>query len=123
MKAAGTEPVYLGWGTGAGAMSVSSTTLSTESMSSSNDGSHNTRVTGTSTRVTVSVANDGWQLTGTMTADAGKTITNMMAFDTNGQAADLVTAPSGGNPFVGSDGMSIALLTGDSIAATFKWSS
>jgi hypothetical protein len=120
--AAGTEPKYIGWGTGAGAGSASSTTLSTEAMSSSNDGSHNTRVTGTSSRVTVSVTNDGYQVTGTVTADAGKTITNMGLFDTNGQAADLVTAPSGGNLFTIFDGMSLALLTGDSIAITAKFS-
>jgi hypothetical protein len=96
-------------------------------MSSSNDGSHNTRVTGHQLpRVTVSV--DQRRLAGHRHGDRGRRQDDHEhdgLFDTNGQAADLVTAPSGGNPVRRIfDGMSLALLTGDSASPPLlKWSS
>lgn len=120
IKGSGTEPSFVGWGTGAGTAAVANTSLFTEAMSTTNDGTHNTRATGTSTRQTTSVTNDTYQVAGTLTADAGKTVTNVGLFDTNGQAADLTTAPSGGNLFVKSDFTGIPLSTSDSIAFTIK---
>jgi hypothetical protein len=116
----GTVPKYLGWGTGAGVAARGNTSLFTESMSTSNDGSgHNTRVTATVSRVTTSQANDTVRFVGTLTADAAKTITNIGFFDTNGQAADLVTAPSGGNLFLKTSfDTGYALNAGDSIQFT-----
>lgn len=114
----GTVPKYIGWGTGVGTAARANTTLFTESMSSSNDGVHNTRVTGTVSRVTTSQTNDTMRVVGTLTADSIKTITNVGLFDTNGQAADLVTAPSGGNLFTKSDFTGYALNAGDSIQFT-----
>ena len=117
----GTEPKYASWGTAAGTAAVGNTTLFTEAMSTQNDGSsHNNRVTGTSSRVTGSQTNDTYQVVATLTADAGKTITNAGLFDSDGLAADLVTATAGGNLFVKSDFTGIALNTGDAIQFTFK---
>ena len=77
-------------------------------------------VTGTVNRVTTLVTNDTLQISGTITADTGKTITNVGLFDTNGQAADLVTAPSGGNLFAKADFTGIILNSGDAILFTLK---
>lgn len=111
---------FFAWGTGAGAASRTSTALSTEAQSTNNDGTHNTRPAGTVTRITTSQTNDTIQTVGTLTADTSKTITNIGLFDSNGQAANLSTAPSGGNLFLISDGLSYALNAGDSLQSTFK---
>ncbi len=120
IKGSGTEPKYLSWGTGAGTTVKANTTLFTESMSTTNDGTHNTRFTGTSTQQTVTYTNDTYRVVGTLVADAGKTITNVGLFDTIGTAADLVTAPSGGNLFCKSDFTGIALSAADSITFTMN---
>lgn len=114
------NPKYAGWGTAAGTAAVGDTTLFTEAMSTTNDGSHNIRPTATMTQVTTTQTNDTYQLVTTITADAGKTITNFGMFDTNGQAADLSTAPSGGNLYVKSDFTGVVLATSDAISFTAK---
>lgn len=96
------EPKYVDWGTGAGAASASSTTLSTAGGES--------RTSGTGSQVTTSQTNDTHQIVGTITATGSKTITNAGVFD----------ASTTGNLYVIGDGLSIALLTGDSIQFTFK---
>lgn len=120
IRGAGTEPLYVSWGTGAGTTAAADTTLFTEAMSTSNNGTGNTRVTGTTTQQTTTVTNDTWQCVGTLTADAAKTITNAGCFDTNGLAANLTTAPSGGNLFPKGDFAGLALNANDSIQFTFK---
>ncbi len=100
LKAAGTEPVYIGWGTGAGVAAIADTTLFLESAEA--------RVTGTSVRATGTTANDTWRLTGTLTASAARTITNAGCFD----------AATVGNGFVKGDHASTALASGESIAYT-----
>lgn len=120
VKGSGTEPVFGGWGTGAGAASATSTVLSTESRSTSTSGGNVIRATGTSSRVTTTVTNDTYQNIVTLTADAGKTITNAGLFDTDG-AAVSPGPPTGGNLFVIADGLSNALNTNDSIQFTWKW--
>jgi hypothetical protein len=103
LKGAGTEPNYLAWGTGAGTSAASDTTLFTEASES--------RVSGTSTRQQTTVANDTYQVVGTMTvAGSGKTITNAGLFD----------ASSGGNLFMKGDFTGIALNVGESIQFTMK---
>ena len=102
------EPRYLGWGTGATAGSAASTTVSTPGSEA--------RATGTSSRVTTTVANDTHQVVGTITADATKTITNVGIFD----AAGSGSPPSGGVLYAIFDGFSQALNSGDSIAFTAK---
>ena len=116
----GTQPNYGSWGTGAGTTGATDTTLFTESMSTENDGDQNRRVTATTSRVTTTVTNDTYQAVYTLTADSGKTITNTGLFDSDGLAADLSTAPSGGNLFAKADHTGIPLSAADSIQYTVK---
>lgn len=102
IKGSGTEPLYVGWGTGAGTAAVADTTLFTEASES--------RVSGTSSRVTTSVANDTYQVVGTLTADGAKTITN----------AGLLDASTSGNLFLKGDFTGVALVAGESIQFTMK---
>lgn len=100
IKGSGAEPVYVAWGTGAGTAAVADTTLFTESSES--------RVAGVSSQTTTGVTNDTYQVVGTLTAAAGKTITNAGLFD----------AATSGNCFVKGDFTGIALNTGESIQFT-----
>lgn len=102
------EPHFLGWGTGAGAGSAASTDVSTAAPEA--------RATGTSTQVTTSVTNDTHQIVGTITASAGRTVTNLGVFD----AAGSGSPPSGGILYAIFDGLSQALSSGDSIQFTAK---
>ena len=102
------EPHYLGWGTGAGAGASSSTDLSTPATEA--------RVSGTSSQFTTTNVNDTHQITGTITANAAKTITNVAVFD----AAGTGSPPSGGVLYAIFDGLSQALNNGDSIAFTAR---
>lgn len=100
--AGGAEPKYIGWGTGAGTATRSRTTLYTEASES--------RVAGTSSRLTIAQTNDTYQVSGTMTAGGTKTITNAGLFD----------ASSGGNLFEMFDFTGIALSVGNTIGFVFK---
>lgn len=102
LKGSGTEPNYVAWGTGAGTAAVADTTLFTESAEA--------RVAGTSTQQTTTVTNDTYQVVGTLTASAGRTITNAGLFD----------ASTVGNLFMKGDFTGLALLTGDSIQFTMQ---
>ena len=103
IKGSGTEPNYVGWGTGAGTAAATDTTLFTEASEA--------RVAGTSTQQTTAVTNDTYQVVGTLTcAGAGKTITN----------AGLLDASSGGNLYMKGDFAGIALNVGDGIQFTMK---
>lgn len=119
IKGSGTEPLYVSWGTGPGTAAVGDTTLFTEARSLATSGGNVVRVTGTSSRQQTSVANDTYQVQGTLTADAGKTITNGGLFDSDG-AAVSPGPPSGGNLLMKGDFTGIALNTNDSIAFTMK---
>lgn len=111
IKGSGTEPVYIGWGSGTGTAAVADTTLFSEKAADISTTS-GTRITGTSTRQTTSVTNDTWQLTGTYTATGSGTITNAGCFDSATIAA--------GNLFLKGDFTGIGLSTTDSIAFTIK---
>jgi hypothetical protein len=103
------EPHFVGWGTGATAGSAASTDLSTPATEA--------RTSGTSTQVTTTVTNDTHQVVATLTcAGAGKTITNVGIFD----AAGSGSPPAGGVLYAIFDGLSQALLVGDSIQFTAK---
>jgi hypothetical protein len=103
IKGTGTEPSYIGWGTGAGTAGITDTTLFTEASEA--------RVAGTSSQVTTTTTNDTYQVTGTMTvAGSGKTITNAGLFD----------ASTSGNLFMKGDFTGIALNVGESISFTLK---
>jgi hypothetical protein len=97
------EPVYVAWGTGSGSSSVTDTTLFSEAPEA--------RVAGTSSTVTTTTTNDTYQVVGTLTASANRTITNAGLFD----------AASGGRLFIKGDFSGISLQTGDSIQFTFRW--
>lgn len=103
IKGSGTEPLYIGWGTGATGAAVGATGLSTEDTSV-------TRATGTSSRVTTTQTFDTYQVVGTLTAVTALTFTNAATFD-------AVTA---GNICVLGDFTGIALAIGDSIQFTIK---
>lgn len=81
MLGAGTEPKYIGWGTGAGTAAEADTDLSTPTADA--------RVLGTTSRKTTVVTNDTYEVDGTMIVPTGQTrnITNAGTFD----------AASGGN--------------------------
>ena len=103
LKGSGTEPNYIAWGTGAGTAAITDTTLFTEASEA--------RVAGTSSQVLTTVANDTYQVVGTMTvAGSGKTITNAGLFD----------ASSSGNMLIKGDFAGITLNVGESIAFTMK---
>lgn len=101
IKGAGTEPTYVGWGTGAGTTAATDTTLFTETGS---------RVSGTSTQQTTSTTNDSYQVVATQTAGSSLAITNAGLFD----------ASTSGNLFAKGDFSTINLNSGDSIQFTFK---
>lgn len=77
-------------------------------------------VSGTSTQQTTTTTNDTYRVTGVLTAEAAKTITNAGLFDTNGASANLSTPPSGGNLFIKGDFTGIVLATNDTITFTFN---
>lgn len=109
IKGAGTEPLNIGWGTGADTTVRTDTTLFTEALVSLAAGGTDHTV-GTSSRVTTTTANDTFQVTGTRTATGAGTVTNAGLFD----------AASGGNLFLKGDFTGIGLASGDSIAFTVK---
>ncbi len=102
IKGAGTEPVNVAWGTGAGTAVVGDTTLFVEASES--------RTAGTSTQQTTTQTNDTYQVIGTITADGTKTITNSGLFD----------AASGGNMLTKGDFTGVALVINESIQFTWK---
>ena len=109
LKGAGTEPLNIGWGTGAGTAAVTDITLYTEALVSLAAGSTD-HTAGTSTQQTTTVTNDTYQVVGTRTATGAGTVTN----------AGLWDAASGGNLFLKGDFTGIGLASGDSIQFTVK---
>lgn len=109
VKGAGTEPLNIGWGTGAGTTARTDTTLFTEALVALTAGTSDHTV-GTSSRITTTTTNDTYQVTGTRTATGAGTVTN----------AGLWDAASAGNLFLKGDFTGIGLASGDSIALTIK---
>jgi hypothetical protein len=106
---AGTEPVYIGWGSGTGTTAVANTTLFTEKAADIS-ATTGTRVTGSAATATTTATGDTWRLTGTITATGAGTITNAGCFDN-------ATIGSGTLHTKG-DFTGIALLSTESIAFT-----
>ena len=102
LKGLGTEPKWIAWGTGAGTHTRASSELFTEA---SED-----RVEGTTTVLTTTYTDDTFQISGQMTADGSKSITNAGVFD----AADA------GKPFVLSDFTAIPVVATNQIAFSWK---
>lgn len=111
MRGSGLEPVYIGWGTGAGTAAVADTTLFTE-RAADLSATTGTRVTGTSSQQTTDVTNDTWRLTGTYTATGSGTVTNAGCFDTS--------VIGSGNLFLKGDFTGIGLSINDSISFTMN---
>ncbi len=109
LKGAGTEPLNIGWGTGAGTAARTDTTLFTEALVSLAAGTSDHTV-GASTQQTTTTTSDTYQVTGTRTATGAGTVTN----------AGLHDAASGGNLFLKGDFTGIGLAIGDSITFTIK---
>lgn len=107
IKRTGTEPTYVGWGTGAGTAAATDTVLFTEDSAGS---PAYARIAGTSSQVTTTTTNDTYQLVATLTANAAKTITNAGCFD----------ALTVGNLFVHGDFAGVALNANDSIQFTIQ---
>lgn len=109
LRAVGTEPLNIGWGTGAGTAAAADTTLFTEVLVNMTAGGTDHTV-GTSSQQTTTTTSDTYRVTGTRTATASGTITNSGLFD----------AASGGTLFVKGDFTGIALANGDAISHTFN---
>jgi hypothetical protein len=109
LKGAGTEPLNVGWGTGAGTTAAADTTLFTEALVTLAAGTTD-HTAGTSTQQTTTTTNDTYQVVATRTATGSGTVTN----------AGLWDAASGGNLFLKGDFTGIGLVSGDSILFTFK---
>jgi len=109
LRAVGTEPLNIGWGTGAGTAAAADTTLFTEALVTLAAGTTDHTV-GTSSQVTTTTTNDCYQVVGTRTATGAGTVTN----------AGLWDAASGGTLFMKGDFTGIGLASGDSIQFTFK---
>ncbi len=105
MIQAGTAPKNIGWGIGAAAAAVTDTTLGTESAPTTGGG----RTVGTESRTTITVTNDNYQVTGTVTAGGALAITEAGLFD-------AVTA---GNMLIRSVFAAVNVALSDSIAFTF----
>ncbi len=107
IKGLGTEPLNIGWGTGAGTTAKTDTTLFTEALVTLAAGTTD-HTFGTSSRITTTTTNDSFRVTGTRTATGAGTVTN----------AGLWDAASGGNLFLKGDFTGIGLSAQDSIALT-----
>jgi hypothetical protein len=110
LKGAGTEPLNIGWGTGAGTAAATDTTLYTEKLVDLSTSAGTDHTVGVSTQQTTTTTNDTYQVVGTRTATGAGTVTNSGLFD----------AASGGNLFAKGDFTGIGLASGDSIQFTWK---
>jgi hypothetical protein len=103
LKGSGTEPSYIGWGTGTTAAAVGNTALETARGES--------RTNGTTSRVTTNTTNDTYQNVGTITcASTSAAITEMGLFD----------ASTNGNMYMRATFSAINVSVGDSIQFTAK---
>lgn len=109
VRGTGTEPLYVGWGTGAGTASTGATALYTEKAANLSTGT-GTRVTGSSASHSTTVTGDTYRVTATYTASGSGTVTNAGLFD-----ASTITA---GNLFMYGDFTGIGLASNDAIAFT-----
>jgi hypothetical protein len=109
MRGTGTEPLNVGWGTGAGTTAKTDTTLFTEALVNLTAGGTD-HTAGTSTSQTTTNTGDTYQVVATRTATGAGTVTNSGLFD----------AASGGTLFAKGDFTGIGLASGDSILFTWK---
>jgi len=93
---------YVHWGTGATAAVVGDTIIETPSAEA--------RVAGTQTQQTTTTTNDTYQVAGTIVSASTQTIAN----------AGVLSAAAAGTLILHSNFTGVPLLSGDSIAFTFK---
>lgn len=108
MRGLGTEPLNIGWGTGAGTTARTDTTLFTEKLVDLTTSAGTDHTVGTSSQVTTTTTNDSYRVTGTRTATGAASVTNSGLFD----------AASGGNLYLKGDFTAVPLAIGESIAYT-----
>lgn len=103
---AGTAGKNIGWGTGATAAAVSQTALVAEAAPTTSGG----RTVGVESRVTVTQTNDTLQVAGTVTAVSTLSI----------EEAGLFDAVSAGTMMMRANHGTVAVISGDSIAYTWR---
>ncbi len=101
---AGTEPKYLGWGTGTNGAAATDTALQTASSEA--------RTAGTGSQVTVTDTNDTHQVAGTIASTQSQAVTELGVFD----------ASTSGNLYVRAVFAALNLVNGDSVVFTVKTS-
>lgn len=101
IKGAGTEPTYIAIGTGTTAEAITQTALVTEV---------ETRVSGTTTRVTTTTTNDTWQNVATLAITGTRALTESGCFD----------ALTTGNMLCRGVYTVINLVSGDTMTPTWK---
>lgn len=88
IKGSGTEPVHIGWGTGATAAAAGNTGLETPAAEA--------RTSGTSSRQQTNVANDTYQVVGVVTcAGSAKAITEVVLMDAATDGVNFMRATFG----------------------------
>lgn len=114
LRGSGTEPLYIGWGTGTQTTATDSDTglgpTTVEKLVDLSTSAGTDHTTGTSSQQTTTTTNDTWRLTGTRTATGSGAVTVSGLFD----------AASGGTLFAKADFAAINLVSGDSIAYTWN---
>jgi len=103
---AGTAPRYLGWGTGTTTAAVAQTALVAEAAPTTGGG----RVLCTESRASLTVANDTYQLVGTITATVPVSVTEIGLFD----------AASTGNMLFRADSSSVNMAVNDQLQQTIQ---
>lgn len=95
MRGTGTEPTFVGWGTGATTAAKADTGLQTASAES--------RTNGTTTSQTTTNTNDTWQNVATITSLSAQTIQEVAAFDASTAGTCFVHATHGAQTLAISD--------------------
>jgi len=97
------EPLFMGWGTGGVGTGSPYTVAITDvaPFAEGPAGDYSSRITGTSSLVTVTTANDTYQVTGTITASTGETIAEMFLAD-SATRAPATTVAAGAGTVIGS---------------------
>jgi hypothetical protein len=97
------EPLFVGWGTGGAASAYTAAVTDVAPFKEGSSSDYSTRVTGTSSQVTTTTANDTYQVTGTVTCGVGggETIAEMFLADSSTRAP-ATTVAAGGSTVIGS---------------------
>src|ERR1700729_3517625 len=86
------EPLFVGWGTGGAAAAYTAAITDVGPFDEGPTGDYSSRVTGTSSIVTVTTANDTYEVVGTITASTGETIAEMFLADSATRAPATTVA-------------------------------